>query len=210
VIKVLIVDDHAIVREGLRTLLSAEPGIAVSGEAADGAAALTQARALGPDVILMDLVMPGVNGIEAVKNLRAAGLKTPVLMLTSFANSQQVHDALQAGASGYLLKDVLKKELLGAIRAVHQGKPVLHAEAKKQMDARAAGAPHDFLTTREREVLVCIARGLSNKSIATEMGLTEGTVKGYVSAIFDKLGVEDRTQAALYAVKHGLVKEGGG
>lgn len=209
-IKVLIVDDHAIVREGLRTLLAAEAGLEVSGEAADGAAALALAQTLRPDVILMDLVMPGMNGIETLHKLRAARLKTPVLMLTSFADARQIREALQAGASGYLLKDVLKKDLLGAIRAVHMGRPVMHPEAEKQLKAPAEESPHDLLTAREREVLLCIARGRSNKTIAAELNLTEGTVKGYVSAIFDKLGVEDRTQAALYAVRHGLVKEGGG
>ena len=210
-IRVLIVDDHAIVREGLRTLLSEEPGIEVVGEAANGVEALVSATRLQPDVILMDLVMPEMDGLEATKLIREGGSASRILVLTSFADDQRVRAAIRAGAIGYLLKDVLKDDLLHAIRTAAQGRPALHPEAQRQlMQQVAAPAPPSLLedlTARERDVLRLIARGQSNKEIAATLHLTEGTVKGYVSAILAKLGVDDRTQAALYAVKHGLATE---
>ena len=207
-IRVLLVDDHAIVREGLQMLLSEEADIEVVGQAADGNEALTAAASLHPDVILMDLVMPELDGIQAMQRLRAISPASRVLVLTSFTDDRRVHDAIQAGATGYLLKDVLKPDLLRAIRAAAQGKPTLHPEAQQrlmqQVAAPSGPSPFDALTEREREVVSLIARGQSNKAIAAALHLTEGTVKGYVSAILSKLGVADRTQAALYAVKHGL------
>jgi two-component system, NarL family, response regulator LiaR len=211
-IRVLIVDDHAIVREGLQTLLGEEAAVVVVGQASNGREALAQALALRPDVILMDLVMPEVDGIEATRRIVQAAPDCRVLALTSFAEDQRVHQALQAGAIGYLLKDILKPELLQAIQAAVHGKPTLHPEAQsaliRQAANRAAPLPHHELTGREREVLALIARGQSNREIAGALYLTEGTVKGYVSQILDKLGVADRTQAALYAVRHGLAPEG--
>jgi DNA-binding NarL/FixJ family response regulator len=207
-IRVLIVDDHAIVREGLRTLLSEEPGLRVVGEATDGAGAVAAAADLHPDVVLMDLVMPEVDGIEATRRLREAGAPCRVIVLTSFADDRKVRDALQAGAIGYLLKDVLRPDLVQAIRAAAQGLPTLHPVAQQHLirhvAAPAAPPMVEELTEREHEVLRLITRGHNNREIARQLHLTEGTVKGYVSIILGKLGVDDRTQAALYALKHGL------
>lgn len=209
VIRVLIADDHEIVREGLQTLLSEENDVQVVGNAGEGTQAVALAAALKPDVVLMDVVMPGMDGITATRQIRAANPSVQVLVLTSFADDRQVHDAIQVGAIGYLLKDVLKLDLLNAIRAAAQGKPWLHAQAQRALMQQAvapiATAPHDELTARERQVLELIGQGHSNKEIASQLHLTEGTVKGYVSNILNKLGVADRTQAALYAVKHGIV-----
>jgi DNA-binding NarL/FixJ family response regulator len=209
-IRLLIVDDHVIVREGLHILLSEEPGFEVIGMAGESDAALALVKKHKPDVVLMDLVMPGLDGIETTRRILAASPSTRVLVLTTFADDQRVRDTIQAGAIGYLLKDVLKQELLNAIRSAAAGKPALHPEAQQYLMRQILGreaAPHDSLTPREFNILKLIAEGRSNKEIALTLHLTEGTIKGYVSTIFDKLGVEDRTQAALYAVKHGLVKQ---
>ena len=209
-IRVLIVDDHAIVREGLRTLLDEETSIEVVGEAANGAEAVTLAKRLKPDVTLMDLVMPELDGIAAIRRLREANPDCRVLVLTSFADDVRVHDAVQAGATGYLLKDVLKQDLLRAIQNAAQGRSTLHPDVQQLLMQQANAArepkPHDSLTEREMSVLRLIAQGKSNKEIGGTLFLTEGTVKGYISTIFDKLDVEDRTQAALYAVRHKLVE----
>jgi DNA-binding NarL/FixJ family response regulator len=211
-VKVLIVDDHEIVREGLRTVLMQEREVEVVGEAADGERALALSRSLSPDVVLMDLVMPGVDGLTALKRIREACPHTQVVVLTNLASDQSVRDAIANGAVGYLLKDVMKSELMQAIRNAQLGRPSLHPEAQRHLMRRVSTPAErnavDDLTPRERTVLERIAHGRSNKQIAAELQLTEGTVKGYVSAVLDKLGVDDRTQAALYAVKHGLVKEG--
>ena len=210
-IRVLIVDDHEIVREGLRTVLAEQADVEVVGEAGDGERAVSLVRALGPDVVLMDLVMPGMGGLEALAQIREAAPAAQVVVLTNFASDQTVRDAVANGAVGYLLKDVHKSELLQAIRNARQGRPSLHPEAQRHLMRRvvapAVSHPADELTPRERTVLELIGRGCSNKRIAAELQLTEGTVKGYVSTVLAKLGVDDRTQAALYAVKHGLVKE---
>lgn len=207
-IRVMIVDDHAIVREGLRTLLSEEDNIEVVGEASNGAESVTMAAQLRPDVILMDLVMPEVDGIQATEQIRQSVPSTQVLVLTSFAEDQRVPNAIQAGAIGYLLKDVLKADLLQAIHAATEGEPTLHPEAQRQLMRQVVTptAPNllQTLTDREMDVLRLIAQGQSNKEIAASLHLTEGTIKGYVSAILGKLQVADRTQAALYAVKHGV------
>jgi DNA-binding NarL/FixJ family response regulator len=207
-IKVMIVDDHELVREGLRSVLVQEPTIEVVGEAANGELAVEAAWRLHPDVVLMDLQMPGLDGIEALTRIRAKTPEIQVVVLTNFATDQKVRDAVAAGAIGYLLKDVLKSELLQAIRNAHEGRPSLHPEAQRHLMRRVttpAPAPEGSeLTPRERSVLELIASGHSNKSIASVLNLSEGTVKGYVSAVLSKLGVDDRTQAALYAVKHGL------
>ncbi len=209
-IRVLLVDDHAIVREGLQTVLAEEPDVTVVGEAATGAEAVTLAAALRPDVVLMDLAMPGMDGIEATARIRDAGATSRVLVLTSFADDGRVREAIRAGAVGYLLKDVLKPELLRAIHATARDEPTLHPEAQRRLIRQVVAppaAPFVDLTARERDVLRLIAGGRCNKEIAATLHLTEGTVKGYVSAILDKLGLADRTQAALYAVKHGLAPE---
>lgn len=210
-IRVVIVDDHEIVREGLQTLLTEEPGIEVVGQAANANDALRVVGQTHPQVVLMDLLMPapGNDGIEATRHIRERYPETQVVVLTSFGEDHRVREAIQAGAIGYLLKDVLKADLLRAIQLAAEGKPTLHIVAQqalmRQTTAQNAPAAHMDLTERERDVLKLIAQGNSNKEIALALHLTEGTVKGYVSAILSKLGVADRTQAALYAVKNGLV-----
>lgn len=209
-IRVLVVDDHAIVREGLETLLVEEEDVAVVGQAATGVQALDLAARLRPDVILMDLVMPQMDGVETTRRLRDGHLPGQVLVLTSYIEDARVHDAIQAGAAGYLLKDVLKPELLRAIRATARGESVLHPVAQRHLLRRIAAPPADpfaDLTEREREVLREIAAGRNNKEIARRLSLSGGTIKSYVSAILSKLGLPDRTQAALYAVKHGLAAD---
>ena len=212
-IRVLIVDDHEIVREGLQILLAEEPDFEVVGAAPDGFAAIALAKETQPDVVLMDLMMPGMDGIETTRRILRDDPRPRILALTSFADDDRVLEAIQAGATGYLLKDVLKADLLRALRDVADGRTALHPEVQGQLmrrvagaanDANAAASQHGPLTKREEEVLRLIAKGHSNKEIASALTLTEGTVKGYVSVILDKLGVADRTQAALYAVKHGL------
>jgi len=210
-IRILIVDDHEIVREGLQILLSEEADLEVVGMAGDSESALALTTLHNPDVVLMDIVLPGLDGIETTKRVLAVNPSTRVLVLTSYSDDQRVRNAIQAGAIGYLLKDVLKPELLTAIRSAAEGKPALHSEAQKFLMRQITGTngevpPHSLLTAREFDILQLIAEGKSNKEIALTLHLTEGTVKGYVSTIFDKLGVADRTQAALYAVEHGLVK----
>jgi DNA-binding NarL/FixJ family response regulator len=208
-IRVLLVDDHEIVREGLRMLFRDEPAVEVVAEARSGQEAVEVAMMHKPDVILMDLVMPEGGGVEATRRVRSLLPQTQVLVLSSFAGDEQVQEALKAGAIGYMLKDVSRYELLRAIRSVHEGRPALHPEAQRHLlrgvapDGSATGSPE--LTTREREVLRLLARGRSNRAIAAELFLSEGTIKGYVSVILGKLQVEDRTQAALWAVKNGLI-----
>jgi two-component system, NarL family, response regulator LiaR len=206
-LRIMIVDDHPVVREGLKLLLSDEAGFEVIAEAADGRAALEVVSNLCPDVVLMDVMMPHLNGIETTRLLRQRCPHCQVIVLTSsLGEDLRVQDALGAGAVGYLLKDIQKSDLLGAIRSAAQGKTTLHSEAQadliRQLSARY---PHDDLTERELGVLKLIGQGKSNKKIAATLELTEGTVKGYVSTVLDKLGVADRTQAALYATKHKLV-----
>ncbi|MBC7805694.1 MAG: response regulator transcription factor [Akkermansiaceae bacterium] len=209
-IRLLIADDHEIVREGLCLLLSENPEeIDVVGQAQHGLEAVLLAERLRPDVILMDLVMPDIDGIEATRRLRATGVMSKVIILTSFAEGDRVRDAIQAGATGYLLKDVLRNDLVSAIRSAADGKPTLHPVVQQylmqQVTTAAAPSPFASLTERELDVLRLLATGHSNKEIAVRLSLTVGTVKGYVSAILSKLDMADRTQAALYAVSHGLV-----
>jgi DNA-binding NarL/FixJ family response regulator len=208
-VRVLLVDDHAIVREGLRALLEEEGGFAVAGEAADGERAVAAARELAPDVILMDLLMPGVDGLEALRRIRAADPEARVLVLTSAQDDRAVREAIDAGAVGFLFKDVSRRDLVRAVRDAAAGRPTLHPEAQRVLMKRPERSPLDELTPRERTVLDLIAQGRSNRQIALRLELTEGTVKGYVSTILDKLGVQDRTGAALFAVRHGLGGERG-
>lgn len=207
-IRVLIVDDHAVVREGLNLFLGDEPEIEVIGEAADGIEAVEAVRELNPDVVLMDVIMPNRTGIEALREIMLEDPGRRVIMLTTFAEEAQVHDAIQAGAIGYLMKDVTRADLLSAIRAAAAGKPTLHPEAQSKLMRKIttppAETPLDTLTDREMDVLRLIARGRSNKAIASTLFLSVGTVKGYVSSILTKLDVNDRTQAALFAVRNGL------
>jgi DNA-binding NarL/FixJ family response regulator len=210
-IRVLVVDDHAVVREGLRTFLELQEGIEVAGEAADGREAVRMAAELRPDVILMDLVMPRLDGVAAMRELRRRLPSSRVIVLTSFAGDDRLLPAIQAGAAGYLLKDVEPRELARAVRAAHAGEALLDpAVAARLVDAIAqppGESPPDRLTARERQVLGLIARGLSNKLIARELGISEKTVKTHVGHVLAKLGVADRTQAALHAVRAGLVEE---
>ena len=208
-IRVLIVDDHAVVRQGLKAFLRVQEDIEFVGEAANGDEAVTQALSVQPDVILMDLIMPGMDGVETMRRLSAAGVDAKVIVLTSFSEDDQVLAAVKAGAAGYLLKDVQPQELGNAIRSVHAGDAQLHPSvaSKLMREVAAAGSRHkdaDALTARELEVLKALARGMSNKEIAAELGVAEKTVKTHVSSILRKLGVADRTQAALYAVRERL------
>jgi DNA-binding NarL/FixJ family response regulator len=206
-VRVVIADDHQVVREGLQMILAESDGeIVVVGEASDGDEAVRLATEVQPDVVLMDLSMPRVDGLEATRRLREAGVPARVLILTSFADGEGVRDAVRAGVTGYLMKDVLKSELLTAIRLAADGVPTLHPRAQQHLMRGIAEpespSPFGALTPRERDVLALIAQGESNKRIAAALNLSIGTVKGYVSAIFEKLGVEDRTQAALLVAKH--------
>lgn len=209
-IRVLIADDHAVVRQGLRTFLELQEDVEVVDDVADGAEAVAAVREHRPDVVLMDLVMPGVDGVEAIRRIAGEHSETRVIALTSFLDDDKVLPAVRAGAAGYLLKDVGPEDLVRAIRAVYRGEALLHpAVAARLMEEVAGGRPRsgedDPLTGREREVLAQIARGLSNKRIARELGISEATVKIHVSNVLRKLGVADRTQAALFAVREGLV-----
>ena len=206
-VRVVIADDHQVVREGLQMILAESDGeIVVVGEASDGEEAVRVATAVTPDVVLMDLSMPRVDGLEATRRLREAGVPSRVLILTSFADGEGVRDAVRAGVTGYLMKDVVKAELIAAIRLAADGVPTLHPRAQQHLMRGIAEpekpSPFDSLTPRERDVLALIAQGESNKRIAAALNLSIGTVKGYVSAIFEKLGVDDRTQAALLVAKH--------
>jgi DNA-binding NarL/FixJ family response regulator len=209
VISVLIADDQPVVRQGLRTFLELHDDIDVVGEAQDGEQALAQIAALTPDVVLMDLVMPVLDGVGAIERLRELGSTARVIVLTSFLDDDKVMPAVRAGAAGYLLKDAEPAELVRAIRIVDGGEALLHpAVAARVLQEISADGDrrrrHDELTPREREVLALLARGRANKAIALELGVAEKTVKTHVGNILGKLGLSDRTQAALYAVREGL------
>jgi two-component system, NarL family, response regulator LiaR len=208
-IRVLIVDDHVVVREGLRTILSMEPDIELVGEAKDGFEAVTKARKLSPDVILMDLITPGKNGIEAIREIRETNPKARVLVLTSFSEDDLVFHAIEAGALGFMLKDTTSETLTQAVRIVYRDEPSLHPTvARKLMQARSpkteADEPLGMLTAREQEVRSLLGLGLSNRDIAERLVLSELTVRSHVSNILAKLNLENRTQAALYALRRGL------
>jgi NarL family two-component system response regulator LiaR len=204
-IRVLIADDHAVVRQGLRTFLDLQDDIEVVGEAADGEEALAAALRTDPDVVLVDLVMPRVDGGELIRRLRDEAPGARAIVLTSYVDDDRVFGVIRAGAAGYLLKDVQPQELVEAIRTVHGGGALLHPKVAARVLEEIAADP---LTPREREVLALIGRGMANKVIARELSLSEKTVKAHVSRILAKLGVADRTQAALYAVREGLVGPG--
>lgn len=210
-ITVLIVDDHLVVRQGLRTFLELHDDIEVIGEASNGVEAVEQARQLLPDVVLMDLVMPEMDGIEATRQIGDLGPGTKVIALTTFAEDEKIFPAIEAGAAGYLLKDVSPPDLIKAIQAAHRGEAHLHPEiAKKVMGELAHRAKEpgpDELTDRELEVLRLIGRGLNNRQIAKELVISEKTVKTHVSNILSKLHLADRTQAAIYAIKKGLAPD---
>ena len=209
-IRVLIADDHAVVRRGLRTFLDLQEDIDVVGEAEDGEEAIAEAGRSRPDIVLLDLVMPRLDGVAAIRGIRECSPSSRVIVLTSFLDDDKLLPAVRAGAAAYLLKDVQPQELVGAIRTVQAGESELHPAAAARVLAELAdggprGEPRAALTPRELEVLELIARGLPNKLIARELGVAEKTVKTHVSNLLGKLGLSDRTQAALYAVREGLV-----
>jgi len=222
-IRVLIVDDHQVVRRGLRTFLDLNDDIEVIGEAQDGLEGVELAAELSPDVVLMDLVMPRLDGIEATRRIKERSAAVGVIALTSFAGDDQVLPALEAGASSYLLKDVSPDELVEAIRALHRGEPRLHPDALRKVMAAAMGpqasedparppaaSPPGDLTERELEVVALVAQGLGNREIANTFVISEKTVKTHIGHILAKLGLKDRTQLAIYALKHGLADDAGG
>ncbi|MBA3245471.1 MAG: response regulator transcription factor [Actinobacteria bacterium] len=208
-IRVLVADDHAVVREGLRAFLELQEGIEVVGEAADGREAVETAVRLRPDVIVMDLVMPRLDGVAAMRELRESLPGARVIVLTSFLDDDKLLPALRAGAAGYLLKNARPQELARAVHAAHAGEtlldPVVATRLVETLAATGDEGPLDRLTPREREVLILIGHGVPNKLIARDLGLSEKTVKTHVSHVLGKLGVTDRTQAAVLAVRAGLV-----
>ncbi len=210
-ISVLIADDHAVVRGGLRALLDTEEGIDVVGEAADGVEAITRARALNPDVILLDLMMPRKDGLEVITEIRESDPTARILVLSSFSDDEMVFSAIKGGALGYLLKDSSPSELLQAIREVYNGESSLHPTIARKLIRelnRPSNLPpsEDPLTEREVQVLMLVAQGMSNQEIADTLVISERTVRTHVSNILSKLHLANRTQAALYALKEGLAE----
>ena len=213
-IRVLIADDHHVVRRGLLFFLKTQKDIEVVGEAKNGAEAVELVRDLQPDIVLMDLVMPEMDGIQATKRIKSEWPKVAVLMLTSFSDKDHVLPALEAGASGYQLKDIEPDDLVESIRQIMRGEHTIHPEATSQLEQGLRdeeNMPHiqNPLTPREQDVLAELTKGKSNREIASSLFVTEKTVKTHISNIFTKLQVQDRTQAALYAVKHGLTEGSG-
>lgn len=213
-IRILLADDQSLFREGLRTLLSIEPSLEVVGEAADGTRAVEEALRLSPDLVLMDLRMPILNGVEATRQVREARPETRVLVLTTFHEDEEIFDALRAGACGYLLKDTPFKRLVEAIHAAVRGESVIEPSVATKVVAefnrlsslghRAGEPAPPLLSARELDVIRQVARGRTNKEIASALNVTEGTVKNHLTNVFTRLGVIDRTQAALKARELGL------
>ncbi|RSK26059.1 DNA-binding response regulator [Bacillus sp. HMF5848] len=220
-IKLLVVDDQILMRDGLATLLNLQEGVEVIGTASDGAEALQKAKKLQPDIVLMDIRMPGTNGVEGTRLIRAALPHIKILMLTTFKDSELIIEALQEGASGYLLKDMPTDTIVQAIKTVEAGGVVLPEDVTekmlKELKQTSGHTPNvslpqppdevNELTERERDVLRLLGEGLNNKEIANELFITEGTVKNHVSHIISKLYLRDRTQAALFAVKYGMTQD---
>lgn len=212
-ISVLIVDDHPIVRQGLRTLLELQDDITVAGEAVNGKTAVELTARLKPDVVLMDLVMPELDGISATRQIKALQQATRVIALTSFVEDEKVIPAIQAGAVSFLLKDVSPNDLIEAIRAAYQGEARLHPTVIRKLMNQVSSQPAAMqqiapdLTERELEVLRLVAEGLRNREIALKLVISEKTVKTHISSLLSKLGLEDRTQLAIYAIKKGLTPE---
>lgn len=206
-IRVYLVDDHAVVRQGLRAFLDLQPDIEVVGEASGGDQALVEGPAITPDVVLLDLVMPEGDGLTALRRFRDALPSARVLVLSSFGDDANVAAAMRAGAAGYLLKDVDPQALAASIRDVYAGRAALHPDVLARLLRQRAAPPASQLTARELEVLVCITEGLANKQIGRRLGITEKTVKTHVSSILGKLGVQDRTEAAVAAIRDRLVPD---
>ena len=210
-ITVLIVDDHALVRSGIVGFLNTQADIEVIGEAESGSQALSLIEKHVPDVVLMDLVMPGMDGVTATAEVKHLSPRTQVVILTSFHEDKHIFPAIEAGALSYILKDIGPNELIATIRAAARGDATLHPEVARrlmqQVRQEATSAPLDHLTSREREILLLIARGLSNAEIAQQLVLGHQTVKGHVSNILSKLHLADRTQAAIYAWRSGLLRD---
>ncbi|HEX5119985.1 MAG TPA: response regulator transcription factor [Pseudonocardiaceae bacterium] len=202
-IRVLVVDDHPVVRQGLRTFIDLQDDLTVVGEAADAGSAVAQAQCHRPDVILLDLKMPGDDGVAVLRELRRLGNPARALIITSFTDAAEVLPAVRAGAAGYVYKDVDPPALAAAVRAVHAGHVLLHPDIAAQLSTADSGV--DPLTDRELQVLTQLAQGRSNREIARTFGVSEKTVKTHVSAILRKLGVQDRMQAALHALRTGMV-----
>lgn len=205
VIRVLVVDDQQLIREGIASLLSLQEGIEVVGTAADGREAVERAVELEPDVVLMDVRMPTMDGVQAVAAIGERLPQCRVVMLTTFDDERYVVDALRAGASGYLLKDLPSGRLAAAIRLAHAGVAQLDPAAAARLATASARPAAQTLSEREVEVLRLVATGLTNREIARRLHLSEGTVKNHVSKVLERLGLRDRTQAALYARDHGLI-----
>ena len=204
-IRILLVDDHTVVRQGLRMVLSLEPGLEVVGEAADGREAVEQAAALGPQVVLMDLLMPVMTGVEATREIKVRHPDIEVVALTSVLEDRLVIDAVEAGAAGYLLKETGPETLFEAIRAASRGEVRLDPKAQKRLISEVRTPEmRESLTARETDTLRLLAKGLTNRDIAGELGIAEVTVKTHVSSILSKLNLQSRTQAALFALKEGL------
>jgi DNA-binding NarL/FixJ family response regulator len=210
-IRVLIVDDHAVVRTGLKVFLDLQPDMEVVGEAADGSEGVAMARRLEPDVVLMDLLMPNMDGVTAIGRIKAERPVTEIVTMTSFIEEEKVTSALEAGASGYVLKDAEAEEVAAAVRAAHAGEVHLDPAVARLLAQRMRDrkSPKDELaeplTEREKDVLRLLGQGMSNKEIGSALFITERTARTYVSNILGKLGLASRTQAALYAVEHKLV-----
>jgi DNA-binding NarL/FixJ family response regulator len=201
-IRVLLADDHSLVRDGLGRLLASVPDIEVVAAAADGVEAVQLAREHRPDVILMDLRMPGMDGSEATRRLLEDDPATQVVILTSFSERDEILSALDAGAIGYLLKDAEPDEVIRGVRAAAHGESPLAPKAARELLGSRGSAPASQLTDREREVLRLVTRGLSNKLIARELGISEKTVKAHLTTVFQRIGVTDRVQAAMWARDH--------
>jgi two-component system, NarL family, response regulator LiaR len=212
-IKILIVDDHPVVRKGTRAMLETEPDIEIAGEGKNGAEAVTLYQQTSPDVVLMDLVMPVVDGIEAISQIRALDSQARILVLTSFTSDDKLFAALRAGAAGYMLKDSDPDDLLRALKQVHRGESSLHPAVAHRLLAQLAQPAEskpqvDPLTEREKEVLTYIAQGLNNNQIAEKLVVSRATVHSHVNRILAKLHLDSRTQAALYAIREGYVTIG--
>lgn len=208
-VRLLLVDDHPVVRTGLRGMFESDPGFEVVGEAADGGTGATMAAELRPDLVLMDLQMPGVDGVEGIRRIRSVPGGPPVLVLTTYDSDAQILRAIEAGAAGYLLKDAPREELFAAVRsAAAGGSPLAPAVAARILGRMAGGgsARSDILTLRELDVVRLVARGASNREIARDLTISEATVKTHLLKIFEKLGVADRTSAVTTAMERGLIE----